>query len=283
MVGLESSVLAQGLPAPYNAQASERMQAAIREAGAVPAITAVVGGQIMVGLEPQDLERFLSAGGIEKVSARDLSVAVAEGRDASTTVAASLLLCRITGIPVFATGGIGGIHRAPAFDESADLTELARTPVMVVCAGAKSVLDLPATIERLETLGITVVGYRTSEFPGFHYASTGIRVPARQDSVAGIVATYRAQRALNHPGAVLVVEPPPAPDAMDREFVERAVEQALAAASDAHVRGAATTPWLLSELARATDGGTIRVNLALLEANARLAAELAVELARENS
>jgi pseudouridine-5'-phosphate glycosidase len=152
--------------------------------------------------------------------------------------------------------------------------------MIVVCAGAKSVLDLPATVERLETLGITVVGYRTSEFPGFHYASTGIPVPARQDTVAGIVATYRAQRALNHAGAVLVVQPPP--EALDRGVVEQGIETALARASEARIRGAATTPWLLSELARVTDGGTIRVNLALLEANARLAAGLAVELARED-
>ena len=276
-------MLAQGLPAPHNAAAAERMQAAIRGQGAVPAITAVVRGQVVVGLEPDELARFLSAGGIGKVSARDVAVAVAERRDAATTVAASLLVCWGAGIPVFATGGIGGVHRSPAFDESADLTELARTPMIVVCAGAKSVLDLPATVERLETLGITVIGYRTSEFPGFHYASTGIPVPARQDTAAGIVAAYRAQRALNHPGAVVVVQPPPASEALDRQVVERAIRQAVAAASDARVRGAGTTPWLLSELARVTGGGTIRVNLALLEANARLAAELAVELARDDS
>lgn len=276
-------MLAQGLPSPHNAAAAERMQAAIQGLGAVPAITAVVRGQVVAGLEPDELARFLSADGIAKVSARDMAIAVAERRDAATTVAASLLVCRGAGIPVFATGGIGGVHRSPAFDESADLAELARTPMIVVCAGAKSVLDLPATVERLETLGITVVGYRTSEFPGFHYASTGIPVPARQDTAAGIVATYRAQRALNHPGAVLVVQPPPTSEALDRQVVERAIDRALAAASDAHVRGAGTTPWLLSELARVTGGGTIRVNLALLEANARLAAELAVELARDDS
>ena len=278
MVGLESSVLAQGLPAPHNATAASLMQSAIRDAGAVPAITAVVRGQVMAGLAPDDLARFLGADGIGKASARDLSVAVAGGVDAATTVSASLLVCWHAGIPVFATGGIGGVHRAPPFDESADLTELARTPMIVVCAGAKSVLDLPATVERLETLGITVVGYRTSEFPGFHYASTGIPVTSRQDSVAGIVATYRAQRTLNHAGAVLVVQPPP--DTLDRGVVEQAIETALARAREARIRGAATTPWLLSELARVTDGGTIRVNLALLEANARLAADLAVELAR---
>ncbi|HEX6942788.1 MAG TPA: pseudouridine-5'-phosphate glycosidase, partial [Gemmatimonadaceae bacterium] len=185
-----------------------------------------------------------------------------------------------SGINVFATGGIGGVHRSPAFDESADLIELARTPIVVVCAGAKSVLDLRATVERLETLGITVVGYRTDEFPGFHYASTGIPVPSRADYVGQIVSVLRAQRALGHPAAVVVVQPPPADVALDRDEVESAIETALAAATNAGIRGSAMTPWLLAELGRATNGRTLQVNLALLEENARLAARLAVELAR---
>jgi pseudouridine-5'-phosphate glycosidase len=280
VVGLESSVFAQGLPAPHNAEAAKQMDAAICAAGAVPAITAIVRGQAVAGLAPDELSRFLSGTAVGKASARDLSAAIAGGRDASTTVAASLLLCWTAGIQVFATGGIGGVHRAPPFDESADLIELARTPMIVVCAGAKSVLDLPATIERLETLGITVIGYRTSEFPGFHYASTGIPVPTRQDDVDEIVATYRAQRALNHPAAVVVVQAPPPEAALPRSEVETAISAALSAARDAGIRGAAMTPWLLSELSRATGGRTVAVNLALLEANARLAAELSVRLAK---
>jgi len=255
------------------------MDAAITDAGAIPAITAIVGGQAVAGLTPDELSRFLRGEGVGKASARDLAAAIAERRDASTTVAASLLLCRQAGIDVFATGGIGGVHRAPAFDESADLLELSRTPVIVVCAGAKSVLDLPATVERLETLGVTVIGYRTSEFPGFHYASTGIPVPIRQDDIDDIVRTYRMQRALGHPGAVLVVQPPPPAAALARADVESAIDGALAAARDSGIRGAGTTPWLLSELGRATDGRTTLVNVALLEANARLAAELSVRLA----
>jgi pseudouridine-5'-phosphate glycosidase len=282
-VGLESSVLAQGLPAPHNGEAAQRMESAIRRCGAVPAITAVVGGQCVAGFAPDELAGFLRGGAIEKASARDLAAAVAAGRDASTTVAASLLLCRLAGIEVLATGGIGGVHRDPAFDESADLIELSRTPMIVVCAGAKSVLDLRATIERLETLGVTVIGYRTSEFPGFHYANTGIPVPARLDSAADIAAAYRAQRALGYPAAVVVVQAPPAGEALDREGVEAAIDAALGAARQAGIRGAAMTPWLLSELSRATGGRTVRVNLALLEANARLAAELAVQLARADS
>lgn len=276
-------MLAQGLPAPHNADAARRMDAAVRATGAVPAVTAVVAGQLVAGLLPDELSRFLDGTGVRKASARDLAPAIAVGRDASTTVAGSLVICWKAGIPVFATGGIGGVHRFPPFDESADLTELARTPILVVCAGAKSVLDLRATAERLETLGITVIGYRTSEFPGFHYASTGIPVPARVDTADGIAATFRAQRALGHPGAVVVVQPPPVDTALDRAEVEKAIADALAGAERAGVRGAATTPWLLSELDRITAGRTVRVNVALLEANARLAAELAVRVSADDS
>jgi pseudouridine-5'-phosphate glycosidase len=282
VVALESSVFAQGLPAPHNAEAAARMNAAIMEAGALPAITGVVRGRAVAGLAPDELARFLRGDAVVKASARDLGSAIAGKRDAATTVAASLVLCHATGISVFATGGIGGVHRQPAFDESADLIELARTPIMVVCSGAKSVLDLPATVERLETLGIPVIGYRTSEFPGFHYASTGIPVPSREDDLDGIVASYRAQRALGHPAAVVVVQPPPAEAALDRTDVEAAIDRAIAAAKKAGIRGSALTPWLLSELSRATEGRTLQVNLALLEANARLAAELAVRLSRRD-
>ena len=254
------------------------MDQAVRDAGAVPAITAVVQGRPAAGIAPDELQRFL-AGGIMKASARDLGLAIAGGRDAATTVAGALVLCHVTGIRVFATGGIGGVHYG-AFDESADLIELARTPVIVVCAGAKSILNIAATVERLETLGITVVGFRTGEFPGFHFASAGIPVPARVDDARQLVDVYMAQRTLGHPGAVLVVQPPPTEAALDREEVESSLREALAAAQRQGIAGAAMTPWLLNALARATDGRSIRTNLALLEANARLAAELAVELAR---
>ena len=254
------------------------MDAAVRAAGAIPAVTAVVHGQVAAGITPDELQRFLAGESVRKASARDLGVAVAAGQDAATTVAGALVICHAAGIRVFATGGIGGVHHA-SFDESADLIELARTPAIVVCAGAKSILNLPATVERLETLGITVIGYRTSEFPGFHYASTGMPVPARMDDVEKIVGAFRAQRDLGHPAATLVVQQPPADFALPREEVEFAITAALEASRHAGVRGAATTPWVLSELARSTGGRSITVNLALLEANARLAAELAVELA----
>jgi pseudouridine-5'-phosphate glycosidase len=257
------------------------METAVRDAGAIPAITAIVRGQTAAGITPDELQRFLSGSNVSKASARDLGIAIARGHDAATTVAAALVLCHVAGIPVFATGGIGGVHYG-AFDESADLIELARTPVMVVCAGAKSILNIAATVERLETLGITVIGYRTGEFPGFHFESAGIPVPARMDDVSQIVDAYLAQRALGHPAAILVVQPPPEHAALERSEVESAIRSALEKARQEGISGAATTPWLLNVLAKATDGRAIETNLALLEANAGLAGELAVELARRD-
>ena len=242
----------------------------------MPAITAVVAGEITIGLAGDALERFLRRDGIQKVTARDLPVAMVRRADGATTVAASLACCVAAGLGVFATGGIGGVHRDAPFDESADLAELGRSPVIVVCAGAKSILDLPATLERLESLGVTVVGYRTDEFPGFFTARTGLAVPARADSPGEIVAIARASLQLGRSGAVLVVQPPPAADALDADEVERAVSGALAAARQAGVRGAALSPHLLAAVERATGGRSLQANLALLEANAGLAAEIAV-------
>jgi pseudouridylate synthase len=279
LVALESSVLAQGLPIPANAEAEARMRAAVEAEGAAPAITAVVRGRLSVGLEPDDLRRFLAREGVAKVSARDLAVAMVDERDGATTVAAALACAEAAGIPVFATGGIGGVHREPAFDESADLLALSRTPVVTICAGAKSILDLPATLERLETLGVTVVGYGTDEFPGFFTARTGLRVPARADTPGRLAALVQASRRLGRPGGVLVVQPPPADAALDADVVTDAVDAAVASARAAGVRGAALTPYLLAAVERATAGASLRANLALLEANARLAAQVAVALA----
>lgn len=278
IVALESSVLAQGLPEPANREADRRVRAAIMTRGAEPAITAVVRGRLSAGIDDETLERFLRREGVRKVSARDLPVAMAQGRDGATTVAASLACCVAAGLDVFATGGIGGVHHEPDFDESADLFELARSPVVTVCAGAKSILDLPATLERIESLGITLVGYRTDEFPGFFTRTTGLKVPARADSAAEIAAIQRAARAVGRPGAVLVVQPPPAGEALDAAEVEAAVAEALGEARALGVRGAAITPVLLAAVERSTAGRSLRANLALLEANAALAAEIAVAL-----
>jgi pseudouridine-5'-phosphate glycosidase len=284
IVALESSVLAQGLPIPQNAEAAQRIDAAVRNAGAVPAITAVVRGQLSLGLGDEDLTRFLARDGIEKVSARDLGFACAFGVDGATTVAASLAICRLSGTQVFATGGIGGVHREPAFDESADLLELSRTPAIVVCAGAKSILDLPATLERLETYGVPVIGYRTHEFPGFFTAETGLRVPAsalKPEAVAMIARSH--WQTAGQSSAVLVVQPPPAEVALPRDEVDAVVAAAVQDAGARGIRGPALTPHLLAAIAAATEGRSMRANLALLEANAALAAEIAVSLAVQST
>ncbi len=278
VVALESSVLAQGLPIPANREAAMRMAEAVRAHGAVPAITAVARGVPTLGLEADELERFLARDGVRKVSTRDLPVAIARGSDGATTVAAALHLAHRAGVDVFATGGIGGVHREPPFDESADLLELARTPMVVVCAGAKAILDLAATLERLESLGVTVVGYRTDELPGFFTVGTGHSLAARADSAEEIAEIFRASRALGRAAAVVVVQPPPGDAALPREVVERAVNEALARARAAGIRGAATTPYLLEAVERATEGRSLGANLSLLEANAALAAEIAVAL-----
>ncbi len=278
VVALESSVLAQGLLPPFNRTAAELMLRAVEQAGATPAVTAIVQGVPSLGLADADLERFLARDGVRKVSSRDLSMAMADGADGATTVAATLALCALAGIEVFATGGIGGVHRDAPFDESADLVELARTSAIVVCAGAKSILDLPATLERLETLGVLVVGYRTSELPGFFTTTTGLALSARADSPAQLARTWLAHRALKRPGAMLVVQSPPAHAALDAALVEAATRDALAHASRAGIRGAAVTPFLLADVQQRTNGASVQANLALLEANAALAGEIAVAL-----
>lgn len=255
------------------------MQAAVRASNAVPAITAVVAGEPTLGLNEDEHERFLKRDGVRKVSARDLGLAMAQRADGATTVAATLTICRAAGVPVFATGGIGGVHREPAFDESADLLELSRSRVVVVCAGAKSILDLPATLERLETYGVSVVGFGTDEFPGFFTRHTGLRVPARVDSPEEVADIARASWRIGHPGALLLVQPVPEHAALDAAVVDAAVEAALRSARETGVRGAALTPHLLSSVERATDGRSLQANLALLESNAALAGRVAAALA----
>ena len=275
VVALESSVFAQGLPIPQNGEAANRMVGAVEKRGAVAAITAVVAGVPTVGLEPDELDRFLKRESVCKVSARDLPAAVVRSADGATTVAATLALASAAGVAVFATGGIGGVHRDAPYDESADLMELSRTPMIVVCAGAKSILDLPATWERLETLGVPVVGYRTSEFPGFFTALTGIQLDTRVDDTREIAAIWRTHRALGRSQSLLVVQPPPDGFALKREVVESAVRDAQAQARREGVSGAKVTPYLLGAVSRLTEGTSLAANLALLEQNASLAAEIA--------
>jgi pseudouridine-5'-phosphate glycosidase len=281
VVALESSVLAQGLPIPANADAAKRMTAAVERSGAVPAISAVIAGRPSFGLDGDDLARFLARDGVMKVSARDIPVAMLSGRDGATTVAGTLSLMALSPIQVFATGGIGGVHREPPFDESADLAELARTPAIVVCAGAKSILDLHATIERLETLGVLVVGYKTREMPGFFFADTGIVLPTTLDDVEEIAALFGIHRRMGRSQAIVVMQPPPATHAVRKAVIERALDTALDDAKRHGVRGGAVTPYLLTAVERATEGRTLAANLALLEANAALAGEIAVACARQ--
>ncbi|MFN2398010.1 MAG: pseudouridine-5'-phosphate glycosidase [Gemmatimonadaceae bacterium] len=279
VVALESSVLSHGLPLPANRDAAARMTRAIRLRGAVPAVTAVVAGIPAAGLSDDEMQRLLARNGVIKVSARDIPIAMAKCQDGATTVAAAIAIASQAGIPVLATGGIGGVHRESAMDESADLLELSRTSITVVCSGAKSILDLAATSERLETLSIPVVGFRTSELPGFFFSDTGIAVSARVESVDELVAIIRARTSFTRSAAVLVVQRPPESAALPRAVVEAAVDTALRRAADEGIRGAAVTPFLLAEVDRATGGQSLIANLALLEANAGLAAEIAVSLA----
>jgi pseudouridine-5'-phosphate glycosidase len=278
VVALESSVLAQGLPVPANREACERMIQAIMRQGAVPAITAVVRGRPVVGLEGEDLERFLRRDGIIKVAARDLSAAAALGFDGATTVSASLALAALAGISVFATGGIGGVHRNAPFDESADLTELSRLPIICVCAGAKAILDLRATAERLETLSVPVVGFGTDWLPEFYSEGDSIPVGFRVDFPEQVARIFEQHLALGMSSAILVANPPPEGSRLSREVIGAAVRSALGELQATGVTGKGVTPALLAAVERATGGDSVTTNIALLESNARLAAQIAVAL-----
>ncbi len=277
VVALESTVLAHGLPRPRNEEVGRALEEAVRDRGAVPATVAVLAGAPTVGLSAEELVRLCRGAGIRKSSRRDLAVAMAAGSGAATTVAGTMALAAAAGVEVFATGGIGGVHR-DGLDVSADLTELSRTPMLVVCSGAKVILDLHATREALETLGILVVGLGTDRFPGFYTADSGFHVDERVESAAEVARLWRAHRTLRQPGALLLCVPPPAETAFEREALERLVDEALASADAAGVHGSALTPYLLADLHERSGGRTIETNIALLLRNAAVAAEVAVAL-----
>jgi pseudouridine-5'-phosphate glycosidase len=276
VVALESTVISHGLPFPHNLDLARAMEGEVREQRAQPATIGVVAGLPTVGMSDAEVERFAVAKGILKLSRRDIGYAAALGRDGATTVAATMALAALAGVQVFATGGIGGVHRGAreTWDISADLTELARTPVLVVCAGAKAILDLPATIEYLETAGVPVLGLGTDELPAFYSASSGLPV-SRVESEAAAAAVWRAHRALGGGGGMLLTVPPPAEVALPRADVELAIERALAKAEAADVRGQAVTPFLLAAVAEETHGESRSTNIALLRQNARVAARVA--------
>jgi pseudouridine-5'-phosphate glycosidase len=280
VVALESTIVAHGMPWPRNLETARRVEAAVRAAGAVPATIAVLEGRLRVGLDAAGLERLARGGEkVAKLSRADLPWALAEGRDGATTVAATMLAAQRAGIRVFATGGIGGVHRgvAESWDVSADLEELARTPVIVVAAGAKAVLDLPKTLEVLETKGVPVVGYGTDELPAFWSRSSGLRVPLRLDDAGAVARLYAAQRALGQSAGILVANPIPREHEIPRAEIEPAIEAALAAARGAE--GKRVTPVLLDAVLAATGGKSLEANIALVLNNARLAAEIALALA----
>ncbi len=281
LVAMESSVLAQGLPFPENLAAHRACEAAVRHAGAVPATVAVVDGRVRCGLSAAEVEALARGdGGARKVGARDLAPAVLAGASGGTTVSGTCAVAGALGLPVFATGGIGGVHPGGTGDVSEDLHALAHFKGMVVCSGAKNVLDLPRTVEALESLGVLVVGYRTGDFPGFYVAGSGIRLHHRVDDVASAAQLLRIHRdGLGQPGAMLLCVPPPAAVALGQTELEEALREAQAEAGRLGVLGQALTPFLLRALQGATGGRALRANLGLLAQNARVAAEVAVAYA----
>jgi pseudouridine-5'-phosphate glycosidase len=276
LVALESTVISHGLPYPENLVVARAMESAIRDQGAIPATIAILRGEVCIGLTDNQLTRLAEASGVRKCSRRDVPVALAQRQDGATTVAGTMVLAHLTGIRLFATGGIGGVHRGHPFDVSADLMELGRTPVCVVCAGAKSLLDLPATLEVLETQGVPVLGYQTDQFPAFFTPASGLPVTARADTPADVAAILDRQVELGYSGGTLVVVPVPAEDALVPGEAEDAIVEAVRRADAAAIFGPALTPYLLAQIVQITGGRSLAANRALLFNNCRVAAQVAV-------
>ncbi|SIQ13085.1 pseudouridine-5'-phosphate glycosidase [Rhizobium sp. RU20A] len=280
IVALESTIITHGMPFPGNLEMARSVEAIIRDGGAVPATIAVIDGVLHIGLSPEMLEALAKTEGAMKLSRADLAFAIAEGRTGATTVAATMIAAARADIRVFATGGIGGVHRGAeeSFDISADLDELSRTGVIVVCAGAKAILDVPKTLEVLETRGVPVVTYGASEFPAFWSRQSGLKSPLTLDSAAAI-ANFQAMRdLLGVDGGMLIANPVPEASEIDREEMEIYIRTALADAEDEGVAGKAVTPYLLARIFELTEGRSLKTNIALVENNARLAAGIAVAL-----
>ncbi|MGV9276303.1 pseudouridine-5'-phosphate glycosidase [Streptomyces griseosporeus] len=278
VVALESTIIAHGLPRPRNLQVAQELEAAVRGEGAVPATIAVLDGRPHIGLDKEQLERIANEEGIRKLGHRDLPLAVASGASGATTVSATAQLAALAGVRVFATGGLGGVHRqwTVTQDESADLGLLARTRITVVCAGVKSILDVPATLQRLETLGVAVAGYGTDRFPGFYLSDSGHPVDWRLDTPQQVAEVMRAQDALGGAeSALIVANPVPEAEQLDPEVHARVLADALRACEEQGVRGQAVTPFLLDHLVRHTDGASLSANLAAVRGNVRLAGRIA--------
>jgi len=282
VAALESTIITHGLPHPQNTDTARSVEAMVRENGAVPATIAVIEGRITIGLSSEQLEWLGTATDVLKLSRADLPYAVTARRHGSTTVAATMICAHLAGISVFATGGIGGVHRGAetTFDISADLEELSRTPVTVVCSGAKAVLDLPKTLEYLETKGVPVIGYRTDEFPAFWSRSSGLRAPIRLDTPEEIADLIRTKHQLGLKGGVLVANPVPEHDEIPAAETARHIERALADAAGARVSGKTVTPFLLARILETTGGRSLAANVALVRSNAAVAAQIASALGR---
>lgn len=283
VVALESTIISHGMPYPKNVETAMLVEKTIRDNGAVPATIAIIGGRLKAGLSPEEIEYLGKSGRkVAKVSRRDLAAIVARGADGATTVTTTMIIAHMAGIKVFATGGIGGVHRGAetTMDISADLEELAQTPVMVVCAGAKSILDLGLTLEYLETKGVPVIGYGTGELPAFYTRKSGFSVDYRVDSPEELAEMFRAQRGLEFKGGMLVTNPIPEEYSMDKEVIDKAIEQALAECKEQGVHGKETTPFLLARVVELTGGDSLESNIQLVLNNARLAARTACALAK---
>ena len=279
VVALESTVIAHGLPFPQNLETALNLEKIVRDGGATPATIAVFGGEFCVGLDEAQIEKLATDKNIRKISRRDLPVAAAKKQDCATTVATTAFIAHAAGIKVFATGGIGGVHRGFAADVSADLPELAQTPIIVVCSGAKIVLDLPATREWLETYGITILGWQCDEFPAFYSSKSGLTIDERVESADEAAQIAKARDHLNLKNAILVAASVPPEFELETEELEKILHDALKLAAEKKITGKETTPFLLTQMSEKSAGKTLRANIALLENNARIAAEIAVAVA----
>lgn len=284
VVALESTIITHGMPYPQNLDTAREVEAAVRAAGAVPATIAVLSGRLHIGLTDAELERLAQAKGVMKVSRADLAVCIAAGATGATTVAATMICARIAGIAVFATGGIGGVHRGAetSFDISADLRELSETAVTVVAAGAKAILDLPKTLEVLETLGVPVIAYGQNEFPAFWSRASGLPAPLRAETPAEIARAHRMRAALGLPGGQLIANPIPAEAEIPRDEIVPVIETALAEAEAAGIAAKSVTPFLLQRIFELTEGRSLKSNIALVLNNARLGAAIARALTGED-
>ena len=278
VVALESTIISHGMPYPQNVEMAKKVEDIIRQAGAVPATIAIMDGKIKVGLDPEDLERLASEGNVAKVSRRDMAKVLASGGLGATTVATTMMGAHMAGIKVFVTGGIGGVHRGveDTMDISADLEELAHTPVTVVCAGAKAILDLPRTLEYLETKGVPVIGYQTDKLPAFYTSTSDYQLNARADSAQEIASIMDYSDQLDLPGGILVTNPIPKETEIPHETIDTIIDQALAEAKAQGISGKDTTPFLLAKIVELTDGASLDTNIALVYNNARVGAEIAV-------